>query len=104
MFVKSDSRGRGKMKLKMRIGWLLMVTVTVMVSMVSGGSVNDCYGVRNAYTVKGLALKDKDVPRQPRHGKTDDPSGSVQSKSLGEAMNASCIVIAACVSQISQTR
>ena len=38
------------------------------VSSAASSSVNDCRGVRYAYSAKGLDLKD--VPRQPRQGKT----------------------------------
>ena len=46
---------------------LLLTFLSTAILSVSSSSINDCRGVRYAYSAKGLDLKD--VPRQPRQGK-----------------------------------
>ena len=49
----------------------LFILIVSQFSFVKSSSVNDCRGVKYAYSAKGL--DQSDVPRQPRQGKIDIP-------------------------------
>ena len=53
-------------KLKVKSSWILLL-FSYLVLEISASSVNDCRGVKYAYSQKGL--DQSDVPRQPRQGK-----------------------------------
>ena len=62
-----------RFKMFWRENWLILLVVALLTSdkfglVARASSVNDCRGVRYAYQQKGL--DQKDVPRQPRQGKT----------------------------------
>ena len=69
-FIKSQkSSNRNAMRSRSHFVGIVAVSVLVVLlsQAVTSSSVNDCRGVRYAYSAKGLDLKD--VPRQPRQGK-----------------------------------
>ena len=69
-FNKSQkSSNRNAMRSRSHFVGIVAVSVLVVFlsQAVTSSSVNDCRGVRYAYSAKGLDLKD--VPRQPRQGK-----------------------------------
>ena len=69
-FIKSQkSSNRNAMRSRSHFVGIVAVSVFVVLltQAVTSSSVNDCRGVRYAYSAKGLDLKD--VPRQPRQGK-----------------------------------
>jgi hypothetical protein len=51
---------------------VLLTTFACVGVGVDSSSINDCRGVRFAYSARGLDIKD--VPRQPRQGRTDPKS------------------------------
>ena len=69
-FNKSQ-KSSNRNALRSRSHFVGIVAVSVLIvflsQAVTSSSVNDCRGVRYAYSAKGLDLKD--VPRQPRQGR-----------------------------------
>jgi len=70
--MQSTSTTTHRSHLSSNVVFLLLLTfLSTAILSVSSSSVNDCRGVRYAYSAKGLDLKD--VPRQPRQGKNVKP-------------------------------
>ena len=54
--------------LSLKMQWKTFLLIFISVPTALSSSVNDCRGVKYAYSAKGL--DQSDVPRQPRQGKT----------------------------------
>jgi hypothetical protein len=74
--LKTYSHGKTKCPSKSRFRTVFIVVLLTTFACVGVGvnssSINDCRGVRFAYSARGLDIKD--VPRQPRQGRTDSKS------------------------------